>query len=69
MLTLVEAGAGANISLTPAIAVGTAVAGGPPPLGLHILMGDEAPAKVANMIENITASRVAPVELIAEKPG
>jgi hypothetical protein len=26
---------------------------GPPPLGLHILMGPDAPVKVANMIENI----------------
>ena len=47
----------------------TAAAGGPPPLGLHILMGAEAPTKIANMVENITASRVAPVELIAEKPA
>ena len=41
---------------------------GPPPLGLHILMGESAPIKVQNMIENIRANRVAPVELIAQKP-
>jgi SAM-dependent methyltransferase len=45
----------------------TAAAGGPPPLGLHILMGETAPMKVKNMIGNILESRVAPVELIAEK--
>jgi len=38
-----------------------------PPLGLHILMGDTAPIKVKNMIENISTSRIAPVELIARK--
>jgi ubiquinone/menaquinone biosynthesis C-methylase UbiE len=40
--------------------------GGPPPLGLHILMGDDAPEKVRNMVENISQNRLAPVELIAE---
>ena len=43
-------------------------ADGPPALGLHILMGETAPVKIRNMIENITANRIAPVELIAEKP-
>lgn len=41
----------------------------PPPLGLHILMGETAPIKVKNMIENISEFRVAPVELIMEKPA
>ena len=45
----------------------TAAAGGPPPLGLHILMGETAPTKIKNMIENISEGRIAPVELIAEK--
>jgi hypothetical protein len=31
-------------------------------------MGETAPTKVGNMIENISRGRVAPVELIAEKP-
>jgi len=44
-------------------------ADGPPPLGLHILMGGDASTKVRNMIENISQSRVAPVELIAKKPS
>jgi len=42
-------------------------AGGPPPLGLHILMGADAPTKVANMIANIAAGIMAPVEIIARK--
>ena len=46
-----------------------ATASGPPALGLHILMGETAATKVGNMIENIAQNRVAPVELIAEKPG
>ena len=40
---------------------------GPPPLGLHVLMGDTAPVKIGNMIANIAAGRIAPVELIATK--
>jgi ubiquinone/menaquinone biosynthesis C-methylase UbiE len=44
-----------------------AAVGGPPPLGLHILMGATAPSKVRNMVENIAAGRIAPVELIARK--
>lgn len=44
-----------------------AAAEGPPPLGLHILMGETAPVKVRNMIENISENLVAPVELIARK--
>lgn len=45
----------------------TAAAGGPPPLGLHILMGMSTPEKVQNMIDNISKGRIAPVELIARK--
>ena len=44
-----------------------ASAGGPPPLGLHILMGPDAPVKIKNMVENIARGVIAPVELIAEK--
>lgn len=44
-----------------------AAEGGPPPLGLHITMGESAPIKVANMVENIGAGRIAPVEMIARK--
>lgn len=45
----------------------TAAAGGPPPLGLHILMGRNTPDKVQNMIANISSGKIAPVELIARK--
>jgi hypothetical protein len=41
-----------------------AASGGPPPLGLHILMGKTTPIKVKNMIENVSSGRVSPVELI-----
>ena len=44
-----------------------AAAGGPPPLGLHILMGETRAEKIKNMVENISAERIAPVELIARK--
>lgn len=40
---------------------------GPPPLGIHILMGSSAPLKVRNMIDNISRNLIAPVELIVEK--
>lgn len=39
--------------------------GGPPPLGLHVLMGDSARVKFANLV----AGRLAPVEMIARKPA
>ncbi len=44
-----------------------AASGGPPPLGLHILMGADSARKVQNMIENIGAGAIAPVELIGRK--
>ncbi|WP_108882454.1 methyltransferase domain-containing protein [Anderseniella sp. Alg231-50] len=43
----------------------TKAAGGPPPLGIHILMGESRAIKVKNMADNIAAGRIAPVELIA----
>ena len=45
----------------------TAAVGGPPPLGLHILMGRNTPDKVQNMIQAVSNGRIAPVELIARK--
>lgn len=45
----------------------TMAAGGPPPLGLHILMGRNAADKIRNMIANISAGLIAPVEMIARK--
>ena len=38
------------------------------PLGLHLLMGEDAALKIENMIENIAQGRVAPVEMIARRP-
>jgi SAM-dependent methyltransferase len=46
-----------------------ASAGGPPPLGIHLVMGETAGEKVANMLKCITAGIIAPVQLIARKPG
>jgi SAM-dependent methyltransferase len=42
-------------------------AGGPPPLGLHVLMGRHAPDKGQNLLKAISSGHVAPVELIARK--
>ena len=39
-------------------------AGGPGPLGLHIVMGPDAGRKVANMLGDITSGLIAPTELI-----
>ncbi len=39
--------------------------GGSPPIGLHILMGTEAPRKIANMIGNLERGLIAPVEIIS----
>ncbi len=37
----------------------------PPPLGLHLIMGPDAPAKVRNMVMGIHGGQIAPVEIIA----
>lgn len=42
-----------------------AQAGGPPPLGLHILMGATAPQKAANMILNLERGLIAPTEIVS----
>jgi SAM-dependent methyltransferase len=44
-------------------------AGGPAPLGLHILMGDTTPLKIANMVAGISSGTLAPVELVTRKAG
>lgn len=41
---------------------------GPPPLGLHLLMPTSRVEKIANMIANIEAGRIAPVEMILRAP-
>ena len=42
-------------------------ADGPPPLGLHLLMGADFKQKVANMAANIATGRCAPGEMICRK--
>lgn len=50
------------------LAKATAVRHAPSALGLHVLMGTDAPAKVRNMVHHVAAGTLAPVELIARKP-
>lgn len=40
---------------------------GPPPLGLDILMGADAPVKIGNLIEGLERDCFAPVELVARR--
>ncbi|MEM6463184.1 MAG: methyltransferase domain-containing protein [Pseudomonadota bacterium] len=42
---------------------------GPPPLGLHVLMQQSTAEKIPNMIANLAANRISPVEMIAVKKG
>lgn len=44
-----------------------AAAHGPPPLGLHLVMGANASEKFANMVENVREARVSPIEIVATK--
>jgi ubiquinone/menaquinone biosynthesis C-methylase UbiE len=46
-----------------------AAAGGPGPLGMHIVMGANAAQKVANMIGNVSSGLIAPTELICRVAG
>ena len=41
---------------------------GPPPLGLHILMGEKTSEKISNVVAQLSKNCIAPIELIAEKP-
>ena len=45
----------------------TEAMGGPPPLGLHTLMKESTPIKLKNMVDNIAADLIAPVEIIIRK--
>lgn len=40
--------------------------GAQPPLGLHVIMGQDAPARMRNMVAAVTAGVVAPIELVCE---
>lgn len=44
-------------------------AGGPPPLGLHLIMGDNTALKVQHMVRNIQGGLIAPIELHARLPA
>jgi hypothetical protein len=46
-----------------------AAAGGPGPLGLHIVMGANAAQKVKNMIGDISSGLIAPTEMICRAAG
>lgn len=41
---------------------------GPPPLGLHLLMGADGRKKIANYLAALEAGRLAPVEMIFARP-
>lgn len=43
-----------------------AEASGPPPLGLHVVMGQSAPRKVENMSDNVRRGLIAPTEIICQ---
>jgi len=42
---------------------------GPPPLGIHLLTGSTGPQKMRNMMTNIEAGTIAPVEMICRLGG
>lgn len=42
---------------------------GPPPLGLHLILGADASSKLANMIAAVDTGVLAPVEIICHKPS
>lgn len=43
--------------------------GGPPPLGLHLVMGEETALKVRHMVQNIQKGLIAPIEIHARRRG
>ncbi len=42
---------------------------GPPPLGIHLILGASAPVKFRNMLANIEAGHIAPIQMIATRRG
>ena len=50
------------------IRVGNDARGGLPPLSLHTLMGESTSIKISNMVNNLRANRIAPIEMIIVKP-
>ncbi len=49
------------------IAAAQRAAKGPPPLGLHLVMGDTTATKLRNMVENVRSGRISPIEIHARK--
>ncbi len=47
------------------LAAAISQADGPPPLGLHLIMGDDTALKVRHMVQNIESGLIAPIELHA----
>lgn len=47
------------------LAAAQSLAVGPPPLGLHLIMGGDTALKVQNMVRNIEAGLIAPIEIHA----
>jgi SAM-dependent methyltransferase len=45
------------------------MASGPPPLGIHLLMGDTAMTKLGNMLRNLREGRIVVLQAVAEKPA
>lgn len=50
------------------LAAAQAAAGGAPPLGQHLVMGEDFPAKRANLVAALDAGHIAPIEIIACLP-
>ncbi len=50
------------------VKAGMAGAAGPPPLGIHIHMGNDAPLKVSNLTDGLSRGVIAPFEIVARKP-
>ncbi|WP_282168510.1 methyltransferase domain-containing protein [Ruegeria atlantica] len=42
---------------------------GPPPMGIHLMMGETAPEKFQNYVTNLKAGRIRPTEMIFKKTG
>ena len=41
----------------------------PPPLGIHLLMGPDAPQKTRNVVRNLAEDRIRVVQAVAQRAG
>lgn len=57
------------VSFFEAASARVAEAGGPPPLGIHLMMGGTAGEKIKNALGNVASGRAAPTEMIFQKPA